>query len=175
MCRYGIKTYKSHYACFECRKTFKRRFIEDINNGEKQSVEAKCPQCGQLMANMGLDFASPKKDNIKEWAHLKNLFSVGITFHSCGCSGPGYIPNTKEKLKEHLEEIKINYFKNLDNCRKRTQSKINLKIEKDIKKDWPELLGILDTQKNKSKIKQDEINYWLDRINQVEQKIEKIK
>lgn len=106
--------YKSHYACFECKKTFKRRLLWDINRDDKRSIEAKCPQCGQLMANMGLDFASPKKDNLKEWAHIKNLYSVGITFHSCGCLGPGYIPKSTEKLIDYIEEIKASYFRNLE-------------------------------------------------------------
>jgi len=30
MCRYACKTYKSHYVCFECRKTFKQEHVSDI-------------------------------------------------------------------------------------------------------------------------------------------------
>ena len=29
MCRYAFKTYKSHFACFDCRKAFKKPPIED--------------------------------------------------------------------------------------------------------------------------------------------------
>lgn len=175
MCRYGMTIYKSHYACFDCRKTFKRRLMWDINRDDKQTFEAKCPQCGQLMANMGLDFASPKKDNIKEWTHIKNLFSVGITFHSCGCSGPGYIPNTKEKLLEHLEEIKAKYFKNLDFWRSRNEPTTKQERQKDINKNSFELRRVSEEYK-KGKVKnQDGVNYWLDKIKQVEQKIDKIK
>ncbi len=29
MCRYAFKDYKSHFACFECRKTFKKTAITD--------------------------------------------------------------------------------------------------------------------------------------------------
>ncbi len=29
MCRYAYKTYKTHFACFECRKVFKKTPIED--------------------------------------------------------------------------------------------------------------------------------------------------
>ena len=76
---------KPHYACFECRKTFKRKLMWDIKRTHEDSIEAKCPECGTLMANMGLDFESPKKNNINEWNHLRSLYSVGITFHSCGC------------------------------------------------------------------------------------------
>ena len=97
-----MTSYKPHYACFNCRKTFKRRLFGDIKKGLSVS-DAKCPECGELTAHMGLDFESPKKDDLKKWEHLKSLYSVGITFHSCGCSGPGYIPNSKEKLIEYFD------------------------------------------------------------------------
>ena len=29
MCRYAQKTYKPHFACFECRKSFKQAPFED--------------------------------------------------------------------------------------------------------------------------------------------------
>lgn len=77
-----MTTYKPHYACFDCRKTFKRRLMGDINRDDKRIFDA--PQYGTLVASMGLDFASPKMDNIKEWEHVKTLYSVGIAFHSCG-------------------------------------------------------------------------------------------
>lgn len=101
MCRYASIKYKPHYACFKCRKTYKRRLLVDISeNSNAISSEAKCPQCKTLMADMGLDFKSPKKDNIKSWDHVSLLFEIGITFHSCGCSGPDYIPKNKETLFE---------------------------------------------------------------------------
>ena len=36
MCRYAFKTYKPHFVCFDCRKTFKQPLIEDmiIQNGD---------------------------------------------------------------------------------------------------------------------------------------------
>jgi hypothetical protein len=146
-----------------------------INQSSKSDIEAKCPECGELMANMGLDFASPKKDNIKEWTHIQNLFSVGVTFHSCGCSGPGYIPNTKEKLVEYLEEIKENYFKNLEFWRNRIEPTTKQDKQRDTNINWFELSRISDTYKKEVVKNQDGINYWLDKIKQVEQKIDKIK
>lgn len=102
-----MTTYKSHYACFECRKTFKRRLASDVFDGVDKTrpiVPAKCPECGGMMANMGLDFASPKKSDIKTWKHLATLYHVGITFHSCGCSGPGFIPRDQEQLLSQLQQ-----------------------------------------------------------------------
>lgn len=177
MCRYGLTTYKPHYACFDCKKTFKRKLLWDISPDTKQTVEAKCPQCSQLMANMGLDFASPKKDNVKAWSHLKTLYSVGITFHSCGCSGPGYIPNSTEKLKEYFEDIKKNYFKNLDFWRQRTEPSNSAETDRDKSKNWEFICRMPDEIKTKKGVilNEDAKNYWFDKIKQVEQKIEKIK
>ncbi len=113
MCRYAT-AYKSHYACFSCRKTFKRKLLRDIKGGDaKDLIEttAKCPECNAPMADMGLDFKAPKKQDIKAWKHIANLYTVGITFHSCGCTGPGYIPNDKEALINHLSKIKKTYQK----------------------------------------------------------------
>ncbi len=108
-----MTTYKPHYACFDCRKTFKRRLIIDIDGGynkNKKEIKAKCPECGSLMADMGLDFESPKRNDIKAWEHIKNLYISGITFHSCGCTGPGYIPKDYDSLVSYLERIKQQYI-----------------------------------------------------------------
>lgn len=173
MCRYA-RPYKSHYACFQCRKTFKRRLMSDILRASESKSAAKCPECGELMADMGLDFASPKKGSIKEWEHLQTLFSVGITFHSCGCSGPGYIPNSTEKLVEYLDEIKESYLKNLDFWRNRIEPITKQENEKDINRNWFELFKVSENYKKEPVRNQEGINYWLDRIKQIELKIEKV-
>jgi hypothetical protein len=149
----------------------------DINRDDKRTVEAKCPQCGQFMANMGLDFASPKKDNIKEWSHIKKLYSVGITFHSCGCYGPGYIPNSTEKLIEYFEDIKTNYFRNLNFWRQREDPTNAREIDRDKSKNWDFISSIPSKKRSKNRsISNEEAKiYWLDKINQVEQKLQKIK
>lgn len=131
MCRYAIP-YKPHYACFECRKTFKRRLLYDVDHNKDQSKVARCPECGHLMANMGLDFKSPKKDDLKTWQHIKDLYSVGVTFHSCGCTGPGYIPANKEKLIEYLLEKKEMYVKNLRFWINRKEPENKQEIQRDI-------------------------------------------
>lgn len=74
------------------------------------SKAAKCPDCAQLMANMGLDFKAPKRKDNKAWQHLSMLYEVGITFHSCGCGGPGYVPRDQEELVQHLKQIQQQYL-----------------------------------------------------------------
>ena len=39
---------------------------------------------------MGLDFKAPRKENVRAWSALKER---GYTFNSCGCGGPGFVPN----------------------------------------------------------------------------------
>lgn len=80
MCRYAMTTYKSHYACFSCRKAFKRRLMKAIDRDNKEEKKALCPQCNNLMASMGLDFEAPPNRAIKKWEHMKTLFRVGIPF-----------------------------------------------------------------------------------------------
>ncbi|URC13483.1 hypothetical protein [Flavobacterium sp. B183] len=127
--------------------------MSDIKEGEKSDFEAKCPQCGELMADMGLDFESPKKDDLKKWEHIKSLYSVGITFHSCGCGGPGYIPNSKEKLIEYFEKMKKTYLKEMDFWR----SKIGPEGQKEIA------------------INQERLDYWHESVKEVDEKLNQIK
>ncbi|MGB1295550.1 MAG: hypothetical protein ACPG6V_08720 [Flavobacteriales bacterium] len=112
MCRYAMVKYKEHYACFECQKTFKRKLLSDVKEGismHETENPAKCPECGDWMASMGKDFKSPKKTDSKAWKHLKSLYTVGITFHSCGCSGPGKAPINTEDTITHFQKTKSCY------------------------------------------------------------------
>jgi len=130
MCRYGFKLYKSHFACFHCRKAFKKTALEDwashnqlgsalhdifkvfgsdnrrtrveekfgitYEQIEKQYLEAVsvCPECGNRMAAMGLDFKAPKKSDREAWTIIRNLYEHGFAFRGCGCY-VGYEPPRK--------------------------------------------------------------------------------
>ena len=150
MCRYAVKTYKIHFACFDCRKAFKKAPVEDlaIQNGDWEDYknafwnyssgksktfrsenparveyllkkyknrEEKCPECGKLMADLGLDFKAPKKDKVKEWEIIKGLFRSGKTFHSCGCDGIGCIPKNKDEYAAYLLSMRAYYQARLTN------------------------------------------------------------
>lgn len=61
MCRYTeYGPYKVHFACFRCRKGFKRHdeseWPKHLQPSKGRIVPAPCPECGEPMANMGLDF-----------------------------------------------------------------------------------------------------------------------
>ncbi len=149
MCRYAFKTYKHHYVCFDCRKTFKQPILEDIiiQNGDWNSYKQaflnynseksikfrtdnpkliaqfekqyrnkkyKCPDCNSEMNNIGLDFKAPKMNKIKEWEIIRSMYKLGNTFHTCGCDGPGYIPQNTIDYLNYLEEVKAAYQKRLN-------------------------------------------------------------
>ena len=176
MCRYAMTNYKPHYACFHCRKAFKRKLLHDVNREEEQSVEAKCPQCGGLMADMGLDFKAPKMKDEEAWEHLKSLYSVGITFHSCGCNGPGYIPNTKEELIRYFQERLDSYLKQQAYWIKRIEPENQSELDREKSKSW-EYLGRIPSQLKTKKgavSNEDGRNYWNARIQEVENKLKLI-
>jgi len=170
--------YKQHFACFDCRKTFKRRRSDDLAGFDhNKETDAKCPECGKLMANMGLDFEAPKKDDIKAWRHIRRLYSVGITYHSCGCTGPGYIPNDKEALIQYFEGIKRNYESQLDFWRSRVEPANSRELQREESKHWTQITSIpRELRAKKQPVKSsDAINYWIGRIREIEIEINKSK
>ncbi len=57
------------------------------------------------MHNLGKDFKPPKQINVKQWQKVERLFEAGITFHSCGCQGPGPRPSTLHEVVPFLAEL----------------------------------------------------------------------
>lgn len=153
-----MSTYKEHYACFDCRKTFKRRLLWDVNRDKvinnEEERPSKCPECGQLMANMGKDFESPKKQDLITWSHIKSLYQVGITFHSCGCVGPGYIPRDKMALTKLLQERRLSYISN-----------INLVMEGLRTEEIPKAIKRLN----------EALDSWQDKLQEIEQHMELVR
>ena len=84
------------YACFACRKSFKRvQQIARINRfmtSEQQkaalnkswdadaAAEHKCPDCGGRTFRMGIDFKAPKKGDTKAWADVERYILAGKVY-----------------------------------------------------------------------------------------------
>ena len=55
MCRYAMAKYKPHYACFNCRKTFKRKLMWDIKRDYQTdlvvAVDLGTRECDQNLRN----------------------------------------------------------------------------------------------------------------------------
>ncbi|WP_158963575.1 hypothetical protein [Myroides fluvii] len=171
MCRYSMTTYKPHYACFDCQKTFKRRLWKDIRKGDLVNSAAKCPQCGNLMADMGKDFEAPKKGDDKAWKHIKDLYQVGFIWYSCGCVGPGYIPRDYEALLLYFTTLKTSYEKELLFWRARIEPETKTERIKDDQRNWHKYYKIKPNRKKGGITNQEGIDYWIAKIKEVEEKI----
>lgn len=185
MCRYGITAYKPHLACFNCRKTFKRRLLKDIHRDSLYSETyeqqpAKCPECGNHVVDMGLDFESPKKNDTRAWKHIEGLYSVGITFHSCGCTGPGYIPNDTPEIKAYLERIRTSYLNQYQFwAQKKENPETQSEISKDQSKNWT-YYGKIEKEYNlgNKKLPKYDIpsiqSYWNAKIKEIDSRIKRL-
>lgn len=102
MCRYAMYgPYKRHFACFDCRKGFKRPAL--ARAGDAATDPAPCPDCGRPMSDMGLDFKPPGRADAGHWAVVAFLYRRGFAYHSCGCAGPGYRPSRWADVPNFLE------------------------------------------------------------------------
>lgn len=105
MCRYAMYgPYKRHFACFTCRKAFKRPPAETPK--DEANDPAPCPDCGLKMADMGLDFKPPRRTDVEHWAVIEFLYRNGFAYHSCGCDGPGYRPSRWSEVPDFLKAHK---------------------------------------------------------------------
>jgi hypothetical protein len=112
MCRYAFYNYKNTYGCFNCQVGFKRRNLSDVQpellakiSKEARAAkekgldyvyegnEAKCPNCGGEMANLGRDLRLPAKTKNEQWACIKYLVDNKYNIYSCGCQGIGFVPH----------------------------------------------------------------------------------
>lgn len=178
MCRYAFKTYKSHFACFNCRKTFKQAPYADLlkaigksDHYEKlrhkpirqltdkeasvlaeidttyKNREIKCPQCGGYMADLGLDFKSPKQSAAKQWRIVEGLCTIGKSFYSCGCNGIGYIPQSHKDYKMYLQNVLAGYQEQIAYYQNKTLSELPDKAERITY--WSERVQTINTEINK--------------------------
>ncbi len=93
------------------------------------SREIKCPECGNLMADLGKDFKAPKKTAVKEWEITEGLFRIGKCFYSCGCNGIGYIPQNPNDFEHYLKNILKDYENSLVKCQNKTKEELPEKEE----------------------------------------------
>lgn len=113
----------------------------------------------------------------KAWEHLKSLYSVGITFHSCGCSGPGYIPNSAEQLKKYLESVQLDFQAQLKFWRSRQEPENDREIEREKSKfgDYLYQIPLELRRKNKIISTQDAVTYWMGKIVEIAQQIKTVR
>ncbi|WP_309708116.1 hypothetical protein [Armatimonas sp.] len=96
MCRYAQHLYKQHLACFACRKVWRQERVDE-------AIAPLCPDCHQPLTDMGKDFKAPRRDATKQWAKAEALVKNGIRFSSCGCGGPGPMPQRLNEVEAFVE------------------------------------------------------------------------
>jgi DNA-directed RNA polymerase subunit RPC12/RpoP len=85
------------YACFKCRKSFKRpRFsgitghymtseqqlgqLQDAKDFE-ENRQYKCPNCGGVAYFTGQDFKAPKRSDKKAWQQVQLFIASGKVYY----------------------------------------------------------------------------------------------
>jgi hypothetical protein len=63
----------THWACFDCRKSFSK---------EASETPRKCPDCAKPMTDMGPYFEPPRKAAVKRWQVMKLLAGNDLRFNS---------------------------------------------------------------------------------------------
>ena len=103
---YRTRLHKQHF--FQCRKAFKRRWPCDyLPRGVLASRPFPCPQCGQPMNDMGVDFKAPPQNDQRQWLKVAVLYSFGIRFDwdQATGEGPGPRPATLSALEDYLVSL----------------------------------------------------------------------
>jgi phage FluMu protein Com len=96
----NIPPYLVSYACFTCRKVFKRHYDPNI-------LEMKCPNCGEISQNVGRNFRARKRGNKNQWEKIEFLVSNGFRFQSIYVDGKRIsYPDTLEEAKLFVEKYK---------------------------------------------------------------------
>jgi hypothetical protein len=72
-------TNKVHFACFDCRKSFKQ---PGSSNWDSNVPERPfpCPDCKKPMVRLGRYFKAPPSRSLKAWREVERLYLSGERF-----------------------------------------------------------------------------------------------
>ena len=73
----------THWTCFNCRKSFHRRPLENQTTSETTQGR-KCPDCTKPTVDMGVYFEPPLRRATKQWATMQLLAENGFKFQTEG-------------------------------------------------------------------------------------------
>jgi hypothetical protein len=111
MCRFSIGQYKSKFACFDCRKSFRawpiltgERYQDKNGHWRNVTIPHKCPDCGQPMADMGVGFKPPRRSDLGQWEKVHRIYQNGVIFQMRCCYGPGERPARLNQVDEFLAD-----------------------------------------------------------------------
>jgi DNA-directed RNA polymerase subunit RPC12/RpoP len=110
--------YQIQYACFDCRKAFKRPSIVTEQertawlsrriSGRQPSKpfampEYRCPECKRLLKLMGRAFRAPRKEDADQWHKVELLARSGFTFRSSVGRYPETLAEARLFVKSHAK------------------------------------------------------------------------
>lgn len=72
----------THWACFDCRKSFHN--LPQSQNEIGLIESRKCPDCEKSMHDMGIYFEPPRRQAKKQWSVMKLLAESGYRFQTEG-------------------------------------------------------------------------------------------
>jgi DNA-directed RNA polymerase subunit RPC12/RpoP len=92
-------TYLMHFACFRCRRSFKR----SVQVGSKDYVR-RCPHCGGRAIDLGRHFKPPKADDLGQWKKVRLLVAAGFFFQHVYDEESSQVPypDTLEEAREFV-------------------------------------------------------------------------
>lgn len=90
--------YLHPYACFRCRKAFKR--------GSRTEAVLPCPDCGGPSIGLTRRFKPPKRSDKKQWAKVEALVRYGFLFWSLGEPYPDTLQEVEAFAMRHAAFIR---------------------------------------------------------------------
>lgn len=103
----------------------------------------KCSQCGGQMADLGLDFKAPRTADKRAWRAIESTYRLGHAWHTCGCSGPGFIPNSPREYRVYLQERLTTFQRRVESI-KRQDSDRNQQLEAEAY--WRDRIGRIESE-----------------------------
>lgn len=90
--------YLHPYACFRCRKSFKR--------ATRSEAVLPCPECGGPSIGLTRKFKPPKRSDEKQWKKVEALVRHGFLFWSLGERYPDTLQEVDAFAQRHADVIK---------------------------------------------------------------------
>jgi hypothetical protein len=81
------------YACFRCRKSFKR--------ASREAAVLPCPECGGPSIGLTRKFKPPKQSDGKQWEKVEALVRHGFLFWSLGEPYPDTLREISDFAERH--------------------------------------------------------------------------
>ena len=89
--------YLHPYACFQCRKSFKR--------ASRVEPVLPCPECGGPSIGLTRKFKPPKRSDDRQWSKVEALVRHGFLFWSLGEPYPDTLQEVAEFAQRHADFI----------------------------------------------------------------------